>query len=507
MQWRIYLIGVVALTLLFPSYMVSASSTYSEKNVIRLTLGQIRPTQSVIAHEQVNYKLSLYQQQPATLFADLCQNSGWGKKVTFNQTSKANQPASFQCQKAGKKTRRFDELKTVVRGPDEQYYLTDGHHAFSTFFDMPDGGADLQVDVLLLNAEVGTDMSSFWQKMQQLGYAWLYDAAGKSVNGAAMPEQLGRASLANDPYRAALYFLRDTSWLKPDPAIPFVEFYWAQHLRQQSGLEFPGYYQAAEYLQWLERIHAYLAGITAKQQIYGKYRASDLGWRGGWYYPVLNQLLCERNSTLAKPGKLGIALVYRGMAIQCDQRQFLDRGALSSGFTSFPSPLNADGSINVLIEISAGGLQKWQQNKSSPLQLEWEKSGTEFRQIRYLPYPVNYGIVSGTLLAKDKGGDGDPLDILVLGAALPPATIHAVRLIGVMRMTDQQEQDDKLLAVPMHGLFSEVMTLAQLDQQYPGVSNQLKLWFEGYKGRQADVQVHGFEDSKPAMALLKSSIL
>lgn len=491
--------------LLLCSGVALAQPKWQANSVIETTLGQLRPTQSVIAHEQVNYKLTLYRHNRQALFADLCESAGWGKSVSFTAESRPDKPDSYSCGNAGKKKRKLKQLKTAVLGPDQQLYLTDGHHSFSAFYDMPHGGADFPVTVFITAEYHETHPAAFWQSLQQKGQAWLYDGAGKLVTYQQLPKQLGRASLQNDPYRAAMYFLRGGVWAKPEPAIPFVEFYWAQFLRQQSGLQFPGYYSAAEYLQWLERIHSHLAGLSATTKVFAGFNAAELGWQGGVHYGQLSSLLCQRTGSSTSSGKLATALQQRGMPVSCDSRQYADQDVLHTGLTELPPAINADGSVNVLIEIPAGSADKWQQNKAAPLQLEWERQDGILRQIRFLPYPANYGIISGTMLAEEQGGDGDPLDVLVLGSALPQGTVQSVRLIGVLRMLDNGEQDDKLLAVPLQGVFSALHDITQLQQQYPGVIEQLQHWFRHYKGAAGNTVLQQTDDAAAAMALLKAS--
>ena len=490
---------------------LNAESILSAKvavgTVLEVPLASLRPTQSVIAHEQVNYKLALYRDNRQQLFADLCKNAGWGRQVSFDEQSAPTQPDSYQCTNAGSKSRDIKQLKTVVLAADNQLYLTDGHHTFSAFYDMPEGGPELRVTVVVQARLELTEPTAFWQQMVQQGNAWLYDAAGRQIGYQQLPDNLGRENLQNDPYRAALYFLRDGVWAKPKPAIPFVEFYWAQYLRAYSELQFPGYYSAADYLQWLERIHSHLLHLNKDSIIFGDFTAAKLGWLGKTDYARLNQLLCQRAPAGDSAGPLGIALSQRGMPLQCDQRQYLDRAKLATGLTQLPAAVNADGSVNVLIEIAAGSNAKWQQDKAAPLQLEWEQQRGKLRQINYLAYPANYGIVSNTMLTKELGGDGDPLDVLVLGQALPQGSVQRVRLVAVMRMLDNGEQDDKLLAVPLSGVFSDVTDLAELQRQFPGVTEQLQLWFEHYKGATGNIRVQRIEGKAVAMALLNASQL
>ncbi|MFM2269460.1 MAG: hypothetical protein RL757_2901 [Bacteroidota bacterium] len=93
--------------------------------------------------------------------------------------------------------------------------------------------------------------------------------------------------------------------------------------------------------------------------------------------------------------------------------------------------------VTAVIEIPRGSREKYEIDKASGL----------IRLDRYLAgsmvYPTHYGIIPKTVW-----DDGDPLDILVITSAqVVPLTLIAVRVIGVMRMTDQQQSDDKIIAV------------------------------------------------------------
>lgn len=58
-------------------------------------------------------------------------------------------------------------------------------------------------------------------------------------------------------------------------------------------------------------------------------------------------------------------------------------------------------------------------------------------------YPANYGFIPQTYCP-----DNDPLDVLVLcQEPVTPAVLLRARAIGVMRLKDNQAEDDKLIAV------------------------------------------------------------
>lgn len=167
-------------------------------------------------------------------------------------------------------------------------------------------------------------------------------------------------------------------------------------------------------------------------------------------------------------------------------------------------PIREDGMINVVIEIPAGSNQKWEVNKSTGF-LEWEISSDTLRTISYLPYPANYGMVPKTLLPNEDGGDDDPIDIFLLGLSLDRGSVVPARVVGVIRILDGGEQDDKLIAVDPESWFYDVNTLDDLTATYPGVTEILNIWLENYKGENG-VQILGIEDESEAEAILKRAI-
>ncbi|MEE1788568.1 inorganic diphosphatase [Streptomyces sp. SP17BM10] len=59
-------------------------------------------------------------------------------------------------------------------------------------------------------------------------------------------------------------------------------------------------------------------------------------------------------------------------------------------------------------------------------------------------YPADYGYVEGTL-----GGDGEPLDALVLGGEpAVPGCVQTCRAVGMWVMRDERGPDQKVLCVP-----------------------------------------------------------
>jgi inorganic pyrophosphatase len=94
--------------------------------------------------------------------------------------------------------------------------------------------------------------------------------------------------------------------------------------------------------------------------------------------------------------------------------------------------------LNAIIEIPMGSRVKYELDKKTGI--------IKYDRVLYSPmhYPANYGFVPQTLW-----DDGDPLDVLVLGAEeLVPGCLIEVRPIGVLDMVDGGDGDAKILAVP-----------------------------------------------------------
>lgn len=167
------------------------------------------------------------------------------------------------------------------------------------------------------------------------------------------------------------------------------------------------------------------------------------------------------------------------------------------------APRNADGTVNAVVEIPAGTTAKWEVTDDDG-NLHWDIEDGQPRKVQYLGYPLNYGMVPRTKLAETMGGDGDPLDILVLGDALPRGTVVPVTVIALARYTDAGERDDKLVAVRAGTPFEDVDGLAELEASFDGVTDIVDTWFLNYKGPGV-FQAQGWTDAAEAMALLDAA--
>jgi len=186
--------------------------------------------------------------------------------------------------------------------------------------------------------------------------------------------------------------------------------------------------------------------------------------------------------------------------------------AAKSFVDGYPAFANAEGGsvdvhsdplVNFVVEIPAGTNAKWQVDKVTG-KLEWERKDGRPRVVQYLAYPGNYGMIPSTSLPYEVGGDGDPLDVLLLGPALERGSIVHARPIGVLRLLDDGERDDKILAVQTQGPLSEVRDLASLDAHYAGALAIIETWFTHYKGPGRLVS-KGYGDAAEALSIVKQA--
>jgi inorganic pyrophosphatase len=117
--------------------------------------------------------------------------------------------------------------------------------------------------------------------------------------------------------------------------------------------------------------------------------------------------------------------------------------------------------------------------KNSSNKYEYDGNLEVFRLDRalYSPlhYPGDYGFVPGTL-----ADDGDPLDVLVL-VHEPSFTgcLIYVRPVGILDLVDEEEGDQKILAVPNHNpRYDQVHTM---DQVFPHIRREIEHFFTIYK--------------------------
>lgn len=151
--------------------------------------------------------------------------------------------------------------------------------------------------------------------------------------------------------------------------------------------------------------------------------------------------------------------------------------------------------IHAIIEIPQGSKAKY----------EWDKEAKMLRLDRVLlssfQYPANYGFIPNTL-----DEDKDPLDILVISQiALEPLCIVRAQIIGVMRMLDSDQADDKIIAVAADD--ASVNHMHHIADLPVAFHQELKQFFEQYKVLEnKTVRVDEFQDVAIAKEVVAKSV-
>ena len=150
--------------------------------------------------------------------------------------------------------------------------------------------------------------------------------------------------------------------------------------------------------------------------------------------------------------------------------------------------------VNGIIEIPKGTRAKYELDKESGM--------LRLDRVLYssVYYPANYGFIPQSYC-----DDKDPLDILIISQIdVVPMCIVQAKEIGVMRMLDNGEADDKIISVAVGDpSVSHINDIAELPAHF---ISELRSFFEDYKKlERKTVVVEEFLDRKTAIKILQDS--
>lgn len=151
--------------------------------------------------------------------------------------------------------------------------------------------------------------------------------------------------------------------------------------------------------------------------------------------------------------------------------------------------------LNAVIEVPMGSKLKYELDKKSGL---IKVDRVLFSSVHY---PANYGFIPKTYC-----DDHDPLDILVLcQEAAVPLSLMQAKPIGVMKMVDQGEADDKIIAV--HANDPEYDHYDNINQLPPHRLREVQRFFEDYKTLEHKaVKVERFLGKEVAIRIIEEAL-
>ncbi len=144
------------------------------------------------------------------------------------------------------------------------------------------------------------------------------------------------------------------------------------------------------------------------------------------------------------------------------------------------------------IEISKGSKKKYELDKETGMIILDRILFTSTH------YPANYGFIPRTY-----AGDNDPLDVLVLCQEdIEPLSIVEVYPIGVMKMIDSDEIDEKIIAIPFGDpSLTQYKDISELPHH---LLTEMGHFFEVYKSLEGKktyiLDVEGAESAKKIIA-------
>lgn len=154
--------------------------------------------------------------------------------------------------------------------------------------------------------------------------------------------------------------------------------------------------------------------------------------------------------------------------------------------------------FNAVVEIPRGSSNKYE--------FDEELGVFKLDRTLYSPvhYPLDYGFIPHT-----RSEDGDHLDVMILGGdPLFTGCVVRARPIGLLRMTDNGEEDCKILAVQADNpRLSGIRDIKDIESFNPHLLKEISHFFDIYKHLQGKkVAVLDWTNAEDAMGEIRKSM-
>lgn len=176
----------------------------------------------------------------------------------------------------------------------------------------------------------------------------------------------------------------------------------------------------------------------------------------------------------------------------------LATGAQAQGVLATRQPDAGTGEAWLVVEIPADSAIKYELDPQGRLMVD-----------RFLAmpmaYPANYGALPGT-----RGGDGDPLDALVITRwPVHPGALIRFRPVGVLHMHDDGQADEKIIGVPVDAVDASYAHVREIHDLPAAERDRIEAFFRVYKqlpAGQGPVELRGWGDAAQARGLIDAAV-
>lgn len=150
--------------------------------------------------------------------------------------------------------------------------------------------------------------------------------------------------------------------------------------------------------------------------------------------------------------------------------------------------------VSIIVEIPKGSRNKYEYDA--------ERERMRLDRVLHSPvhYPTDYGFIENTLAE-----DGDPLDaLLLIREATFPGCLVEARPIGMLHMSDEKGNDQKVLCVPITDPFWQYATKLQDVPNH--ILMEIEHFFTIYKQLEEKITVvEGWRDVQEARTVIEAS--